>query len=77
LDEHFYKGRIFEIIAEDQASDHPYIQSALLNGKPLSRAWLRHSEIAAGGRLELVLGPEPNLNWATGKTNRPPSSVES
>jgi predicted alpha-1,2-mannosidase len=77
LDERFYKGRIFEIIAENQASDHPYIQSALLNGKPLSRAWLLHSEIAAGGRLELVLGPEPNLNWATGKTNRPPSSVES
>ena len=73
LDEQFYQGTVFEIVAENQASDHPYIQSALLNGRPLSRAWLRHSEIAAGGRLELVLGPEPNLHWATGKTNRPPS----
>jgi predicted alpha-1,2-mannosidase len=74
LDEQFYKGRVFEIKAENQAPDHPYIQSALLNGKPLSRAWLRHSEIGAGGRLEVVLGPEPNLSWATGKDNRPPSS---
>ena len=73
LDEQFYKGKVFEITAENQAPDHPYIQSALLNGKPLSRAWLRHIEIAAGGHLEVVLGPEPNLNWAIGKANRPPS----
>ena len=77
LDERVYKGRIFEIVAQNQASDHPYIQSALLNGKPLPRAWLRHSEIAAGGRLDLILGSEPNLSWATEKVNRPPaSSVE-
>jgi predicted alpha-1,2-mannosidase len=74
LDEHIHKGRVFEIVAEKQAPDHPYIQSAFLNGDPLSRAWLRHSEIAAGGRLELLLGPEPNLSWAAGKTSRPPSS---
>ena len=73
LDEEHYGGRIFEIVAKGQAPDHPYIQSALFNGKPFSRAWLRHSEIAAGGRLELTLGPEPNPEWATDKTNRPPS----
>lgn len=74
LDEEFYKGKTFEIAAMKQAPDHPYIQSARLNGKPLSRAWLRHSEIAAGGRLELIMGPEPNMNWATGKSCDPPSS---
>ena len=73
LDEQFYKGRVFEIVAENQAAEHPYIQSALLNGKPLSRAWLRHREIAAGGRLELILGPEPNPSWAT---DRPPAAGE-
>ncbi len=75
LDEQLYKRSVFEIVAEKQAPDHPYIQSALLNGKPLSRAWLRHSEIAAGGRLELVLGHEPNLTWATEKVNRPPDAA--
>jgi predicted alpha-1,2-mannosidase len=76
LDEGFYKGKVFEIVAEAQAPDHPYIQSAFLNGKPLSRSWLRHGEIAAGGCLELVLGAEPNLSWAIEETNRPPASAD-
>jgi predicted alpha-1,2-mannosidase len=73
LDRELYKGRVFEIAADNQSPDHPYIQSAALNGEPMPRAWLRHSEIAAGGRLELVLGAEPNLRWATAMANRPPS----
>jgi putative alpha-1,2-mannosidase len=43
--------------------DHPYVQSATLNEKSLSRAWIRHSEIAAGGILEFVMGAEPNKQW--------------
>lgn len=74
LDEGFYKGRVFEIAATKQAPDHPYIQDALLNGNPLSRAWLWHSEIAAGGRLQLIMGAEPNLKWATEKADLPPSN---
>jgi putative alpha-1,2-mannosidase len=58
LDERSYKGAKFTITAENQAPD-------MLNGKPLSRAWIRHSEIAAGGHLEFVLGVEPNTQWAT------------
>jgi predicted alpha-1,2-mannosidase len=73
LDEECYKGKTFEIVANGQAPDHPYIQSASLNGEPFSRAWLRHSEIAAGGRLELTLGPQPNFVWAASKTNLPPA----
>jgi predicted alpha-1,2-mannosidase len=73
LDAKLYKGATFEITAADQAPDHPYIQSAKLNGKPLSRAWIRHSEIAAGGALEFVMGPQPNLHWATRSNDLPPS----
>jgi predicted alpha-1,2-mannosidase len=74
LDKEFYGEKSFEIVAHQQAPKHSYIQSASFNGKPLSRAWLKHSEIAAGGRLELVMGLEPNLNWATSRANRPPSA---
>jgi predicted alpha-1,2-mannosidase len=73
LDEKWYRQAKFTIVAENQAPDHPYIQSAKLNGKPLSRAWIRHSEIAAGGMLELVMGPEPNKDWATRSIDLPPS----
>ena len=65
LDEKWYKGAKFTIRAANQAPDHPYVQSAKLNGKPLPRAWIRHSESAAGGILEFVMGAEPNKERAT------------
>ena len=34
-------------------------------GQPLNRCWLNYTEIAAGGTLELVLGPQPQTKWGT------------
>ncbi|HEY2084355.1 MAG TPA: GH92 family glycosyl hydrolase [Verrucomicrobiae bacterium] len=65
LDSHYYSGREFTVIAHNNSPKNIYIQSAKLNGKPLNRAWIRHREIAAGGTLEFVMGPEPNNNWGT------------
>jgi predicted alpha-1,2-mannosidase len=73
LDQKWYKDAKFTITADNQAPDHPYVQSASLNGRPLSRAWIRHSEIAAGGILEFVMGPNPNKQWATKSIDLPPS----
>jgi predicted alpha-1,2-mannosidase len=73
LDEKLYKGAKFSITAENQAPDHPYVQSASLNGRPMSRAWIRHSEIAAGGVLTFAMGPDPNKQWATESIDLPPS----
>ncbi len=63
LNPHNYDGGSFVIEAVRATSDDAYIQSATLNGEPLDRTWLRHEEIAAGGSLRLVLGPEPS-SWA-------------
>ena len=57
------KGKSFIIKAEQQGAEHDYIRSATLNGKPFSRSWLTHDELAAGGELVLVLGNEPNKAW--------------
>jgi predicted alpha-1,2-mannosidase len=73
LDKKWYKEASFAITAQNQAPDHPYVQSAQLNGKPLSRAWIRHSEIAAGGTLEFVMGAAPNKQWASRSGDLPPS----
>ena len=54
------KQRAFAIIARNNAPVHVYIQSARLNGKPLQRRYLKHSEITAGGTLELQMGPHVN-----------------
>ncbi|MGD9265226.1 MAG: GH92 family glycosyl hydrolase [Lysobacterales bacterium] len=59
LDSVHYPGRSFVIETRNNSSVNRYIQSLTLNGKPLSRHFLYHSEIISGGRLELQMGPEP------------------
>jgi predicted alpha-1,2-mannosidase len=57
-------GNTFSIMAANNSEDHPYIQSARLNGQPLDRAYLQHEEIMRGGELRLRMGPEPQKDWA-------------
>ena len=72
LDPHYYGGRDFVIEAHRNAPANVYIQSARLNGRPLARPWVYHSEIIVGGKLEFELGPEPNPAWGTGPDAAPP-----
>ncbi len=65
LDPDYYYGKTFTMEAHNNSRDNIYIQSARLNGKPLERAWIYHSEIIAGGKLEFEMGPTPNLQWGT------------
>ena len=65
LDPHYYKGKKFIIEARNTSAVNRYIQSATLNGKPLNRFWFRHSTLVKGGKLVLVMGPEPNKKWAS------------
>jgi predicted alpha-1,2-mannosidase len=55
---HLAGGR-FTIIADDNAPDHPYVQSAQLDGRPLERPYLDHAELTRGGTLRLRMGPRP------------------
>jgi predicted alpha-1,2-mannosidase len=71
---HLAGGREFMIEARNLAPDHIYVAAATLNGKPLDRAWLRHREIAAGGRLVLTMAGTPG-HWA--EQNLPPSTPAS
>jgi len=59
LDNRYYKGRTFTIIAHHNSPENVYIQSVSLNGKPLNRLWITHEEITKGGVLEFVLGKDP------------------
>jgi putative alpha-1,2-mannosidase len=59
LDEQYYQGKTFTIIAKNNSPENVYIQSMTLNGKPLDRLWITHDEITSGGTLEFVLGKEP------------------
>ena len=72
LDPKFTKGRSFTVIAKDNSDKNPYIQSATLNGKPITRSWISHDEIIAGGKLVLTMGPTPNKVFGSAPADRPP-----
>lgn len=58
------------ITAEGLSDNSFYVQSLKVNGEPWNRSWLSHSDIASGGTLEFVLGPN-TTTWDTGDI--PPS----
>jgi predicted alpha-1,2-mannosidase len=63
---HLENGRTFRVEVERSGPADVYVQAAWLNGKPLARVWIRHSEILAGGVLKFRLGAEPNPAWGAG-----------
>ncbi len=68
-------GRTFIVRAPNVSGEARYVQSANLNGTPLTRSYLTHDEIADGGVLELEMGLEPS-DWATNQESRPPSQSD-
>ena len=57
----------------NNSAQNIYIQSATLNGQPLTRSWITHAEITAGGELDFVMGPEPNKSWGAAPADCPPA----
>ncbi|MEQ8835728.1 MAG: glycoside hydrolase family 92 protein, partial [Lacipirellulaceae bacterium] len=65
LDPDFYSGSTLRIVAKKNSPENIYIQSVELNGKDLSRCWISHDEVVAGGTLIFEMGPSPNHQWGT------------
>ena len=66
-------GKEFVITAKGASMLNKYIQSASLNGTPLTKPWFNHGDIANGGSLELVMGSRPNKAWGAAPEDAPPS----
>jgi len=47
------------VVAENQGPSHVYVRRVTLNGTPLNRWWIRHSEIESGGILKFEMSAEP------------------
>ena len=75
LDAKRYQGHTFTVTAENNGPKNVYIQSAFLNGAPLTRSWITHAQIAAGGTLRLVMGDQPNTEWGLAPASRPPATM--
>lgn len=67
-------GRPFTVVARKNSARNLYIQSAVLNGRPMTRSWITHDEIIAGGELVLTMGPKPNTAFGLAPADRPPKS---
>ncbi len=63
----------FTIKANNVSLINKYIQSANLNGNPMTKSWLSHKEIINGGVLSFEMGPEPNKEWGSSEKDIPPS----
>lgn len=66
-------GKTLEIVAKNNSAKNLYIQSATLNGRPWTKPWFRHADIAGGAKLVLNMGPKPNAAWGSAPGDAPPS----
>lgn len=68
-------GKTFTVKAPDCSVVNKYIQSAKLNGQPLTKTWFTHEELMNGATLELEMGDKPNKTWGSASEDAPPSGL--
>jgi predicted alpha-1,2-mannosidase len=73
LDNKYYPGKTFAIEAKNVSDANRYVQSATLDGKPLTKPWFYHADLVDGGKLVLTMGAKPNTNWGGKPGDAPPS----
>jgi putative alpha-1,2-mannosidase len=61
---HLPNGNTFTVVAEHLTSSNAFIRSVTLNGKPLSRLFLRHEEIMQGGELHFLMSTKAEATWS-------------
>lgn len=54
------QGGTFTVDADGADASNVYVQSAALNGKPLTKPELKHSDLKAGGSLKFKMGASPS-----------------
>jgi predicted alpha-1,2-mannosidase len=64
-------GRHFTITVDHLSEANGYVGSVRLNDKPLTRTYLRHEEIMAGGELHFAMQSRPDKHWGAGVAGRP------
>lgn len=47
------------VVAENNSPENVYVQRVSLNDTPITGVWLEHDQLAAGGELRFIMGPQP------------------
>jgi len=67
------KGRKLVVEAPGNRPDTPYVAAVTWNGRPWSKSWISHRELAAGGTLRFTMSANPNRAFGRALADRPPS----
>ncbi len=68
-------GKKFTVIADSLSNKNIYIKAATLNGNPITRSWIDHAEIMAGGELRLTMASSPSETWGTQPSDLPSTAI--
>src|SRR5579863_1279243 len=68
-------GKTLVVEVKRSSADHQYIQSVTINGRPHTKLWFRHSDIADGGTIVFTMGAKPNQQFGSSPDALPPSLV--
>jgi predicted alpha-1,2-mannosidase len=53
-------GKIFEVETVNQSDKNVFVNKVLLNGKELSRPFLKHADVINGGKITFYMSSKPN-----------------
>ena len=59
--------------APGNRADTPYVAAVHWNGRPWTRSWIAHRELAKGGTLRFTMSATPNRDFGRAPADRPPS----
>ncbi len=66
-------GNELVVEAKRKSPENKYIQSVTFNGKPYTKVWFSHLDIANGGTFVFTMGSEPNKEFGAAEAAAPPS----
>ncbi len=64
-------GKRFAVVADGLSDTNRYVAAVTLNGRPLTRSFVRDAEIRAGGELRFTMAATPNRKWGSAAAARP------
>ncbi|RZK42322.1 MAG: glycoside hydrolase family 92 protein [Pedobacter sp.] len=56
-------GKSFEVEAINQSDKNVYVQKVLLNGKQITKPFIKHSDIVSGGKLTFYMTAKPSAAY--------------
>ena len=68
---HLPNGKQFSVIVDNLSEANGYVGAVRLDDRPLTRSYIRHEEIMAGGELHFVMQSRPDKHWGSSAASRP------